>query len=66
MDHYNNVEQKRSWGKQNDLSPLATPKADLHPKKIMLCIWWDWKGILYYELLPNNETINSEKYYYIN
>ena len=28
----------------------------------MLCVWWDWKGILYYKLLPNNETINSEKY----
>jgi len=28
----------------------------------MLCVWWDWKGILYYELLLNNETINSEKY----
>jgi len=40
---------------------LATPKADLYPKKIMLCVWWDWEGILYYELL-SNETINSEKY----
>jgi len=30
----------------------------------MLCVWWDWKGILYYELLSNNETINSEKYYF--
>jgi len=58
---YNNVEQKRSWGKRNEPS-LATPKAGLHPKKVMLCVWWDWKGILYYELLPNNETINSEKY----
>jgi len=37
---YNNVERKRSWGKRNE-SPLATPKAGLHPKKIMLCIWWD-------------------------
>ncbi|KAL6433628.1 hypothetical protein ACFW04_006611 [Cataglyphis niger] len=26
--------------------PLATPKAGLHPKKVMLCVW-DWKGILY-------------------
>jgi len=58
---YNNVERKRSRGKRNE-SPLATPKAGLHPKMVMLCIWWDWKGILYYELLPNNETINSEKY----
>ena len=23
------------------------------------CIWWDWKGVLYYELLPENQTINS-------
>ena len=28
----------------------------------MLCIWWDWKGVLYYELLPENQTINSNKY----
>ena len=26
------------------------------------CIWWDWKGVLYYELLPENQTINSNKY----
>jgi len=28
----------------------------------MLCIWWDWKGTVYYELLPHNQTINSDKY----
>jgi len=58
---YNNVERKRSRGKRNE-PPLAIPKAGLHSKKVMLCVWWDWKGILYYELLPNNKTINSEKY----
>lgn len=58
---YKNVERNKSWGKRDE-PPLATPKAGLHPKKVMLCVWWDWKGILYYELLPNNETINSEKY----
>ena len=25
-------------------------------------MWWDWKGVLYYELLPENQTINSNKY----
>ena len=55
----NNVEWKRSWGKRNEPSP-TTPKASLHPKKVMFCIWWDWKGILYYELLPENQTINSQ------
>ena len=28
----------------------------------MLCKWWDWKGVLYYELLLENPTINSSKY----
>ena len=35
---YNNVEQKRSWGKRNEPPPI-TPKAGLHPKKVMLCTW---------------------------
>ena len=58
---YNNVGQKRSWGKRNE-PPPTTPKSGLHPKKVMLCIWWDWKGALYYELLPENKMINSNKY----
>ena len=28
----------------------------------MLCIWWDCKGVVYYELLPQGQAINSEKY----
>ena len=27
-----------------------------------MCLWWDWKGVLYYELLPENQTINSNRY----
>ena len=58
---YNHAERKRTWGKRNE-PPPTTPKASLHPKKVMLCIWWDWKGVLYHELLPENQTINSNKY----
>ena len=57
---YNNVEWKRSWGKWNK-PPPTTPKAGLHPKKVMLCIQWDWKGVLYYELLLENQRISSNK-----
>ena len=52
---------KRLWGKRNEPPPPTTPKASLHPK-VMLCIWWDWKGVLYYELRPENQKINSNKY----
>ena len=42
----NNVKWKRLWSKQNE-PPPTTPKTSLHPKKVMLCMWWDWKGGLY-------------------
>ena len=44
---YNDMERKRNE------PPPTPPKAGLHAKKVMLCIWWDWKGVLYYELLPD-------------
>nr|KAF6353464.1 hypothetical protein mPipKuh1_010430 [Pipistrellus kuhlii] len=28
----------------------------------MLCVWWNFKGILHYELLPSNQTITSAVY----
>ena len=58
---YTNVELKRSCSKWNE-PPSTTPKASLPPKKLTLCIWWDWKGVLYFVLLPKNQMINSNKY----
>ncbi|GBP16054.1 hypothetical protein EVAR_94395_1 [Eumeta japonica] len=28
----------------------------------MLCVWWEWKGIIHYELLPPSKTINLDLY----
>jgi len=28
----------------------------------MLCIWWDQKGVIYYELLKPSETITGDRY----
>jgi len=28
----------------------------------MLCIWWDQKGMVYYELLKPGETVNTKRY----
>ncbi|GFX32430.1 histone-lysine N-methyltransferase SETMAR [Trichonephila clavipes] len=29
---------------------------------ILLCIWWHWKGIIYYRFLPYGQTLNSDLY----
>lgn len=59
---YQNVHRKRTWSKENRPSTVAKP--GLHPKKVLLCIWWDWKGVVNYELLPQGEMINADKYCY--
>ena len=32
-------------------------------QKVLLCIWWDWKEVLFYEILLENQIINSSKYH---
>ena len=40
----------------------STPKRNIHASKIMLCIWWDQRGVIYYELLKPSETITGDRY----
>ena len=58
---YENPERKRSWSQRNQ-PPQRCAKSGLHPRKVLLCVWWDYKGILYFELLSSGDTINSDKY----
>jgi len=46
---YNNVQRKKPWRKK-DKPPqtTATSKQNI-VKKVILCIWWDCKGIVYYD-----------------
>ena len=58
---YDNVVRKRSWSKRDEPAQSSS-KADIHQKKVMLSVWWDFKGIVYFELLPRNQTIHSNVY----
>ena len=28
----------------------------------MICVWWDWKGVIHFEILENNQTVNAQLY----
>ena len=58
---YVNVTRKGQWLGPGQ-KPEPTPKGDLHPKKQMLSVWWDFQGIIHWELLPENTTVNAELY----
>ncbi|GFU57352.1 mariner transposase [Trichonephila clavipes] len=52
-----NIVRKRSWSKRGEaVQTMAKP--ELAVRKVLLCIWWEWKGIIYYELLPYGQTLN--------
>ena len=42
--------------------PNQQPRNGLHQKKIILSVWWDIQGIIYSQLLDNNQTITSNLY----
>jgi histone-lysine N-methyltransferase SETMAR len=58
---YENPRRQNQW-----LSPGQTPvpvaKPGLHPKKALLCVWWDYRGIIHFELLEMGQTITADIY----
>lgn len=59
--HYDNPKRKSAWVMPGEAGP-STPKRNIHSSKVMLCIWWDVKGVVYYELLKPSETITGDRY----
>lgn len=58
---YENVTRRNEWSFKGNL-PSTVAKPGLHPKKVMLSVWWDIKGIVYSEYLNTKEKINAVKY----
>lgn len=54
------IYMQNSWVNRGEPS-IALPKRNIHGNKLLRCILWDWKGVLYYELLQPNETITVER-----
>jgi histone-lysine N-methyltransferase SETMAR len=58
---YVNHTRKRQWLGAGQRG-VATPKTDLHPRMIMLSVWWGVKGVIHWELLPTGSTITADSY----
>ena len=58
---YETVKRKRSWSKSGEVTQ-TTAKPGLTASKVLLSVWWDWKGIVYYEILQPGKTVDSVLY----
>ena len=52
---YNNMRRGGQW-LDVDEPPDHFPKPDLHPKKVMITVWWNATGIIHYSFL---ETVKQ-------
>lgn len=58
---FENPKRKKSWVGPGEPS-TSSARPNRFGKKTMLCVWWDQKGVVYYELLKPGETINTQRY----
>ncbi|GFY21736.1 putative DD34D transposase [Trichonephila clavipes] len=58
---YDNIVQNRSWSERIEAAQTVD-KPGLTSREVLLCIYWDWKGKIYYELLPYDQTLTSDTY----
>jgi histone-lysine N-methyltransferase SETMAR len=58
---YVNHTRKRQWIGAKEKA-LPQPKGELHPKKVMLSVWWDVRGVIYHEFLPTNCNVTAALY----
>jgi histone-lysine N-methyltransferase SETMAR len=58
---YVNTTRKNQWLSRGQ-RPVPTARPGLHPRKVMLCVWWDIVGIIHFELLEPGQTITADLY----
>jgi histone-lysine N-methyltransferase SETMAR len=59
--YFENPKRKSAWLNPGQAVP-STPKPNHFGKKAMLCVFWDQKGLIYYELLKTGETVDAKRY----
>jgi hypothetical protein len=59
--YLNNPDLQKEWLDKGQL-PVPVAKRERFEKKIVLCVWWNYNGFIYYELVPDGRTINAQVY----
>ena len=55
------MKQRKEWVAPGD-TPKLRVKPELHPRKTIICVWWDWESMVHWEMLERNATVNKELY----
>jgi histone-lysine N-methyltransferase SETMAR len=56
-----NHDRSKRWTPKGQ-TPPSVPRQNRFGKKVMICVWWNFEGILHFELVPNGKSINADLY----
>lgn len=58
---YSNSDLRKQWLNPGELAqPVVKQKR--FEQKVMLCVWWNYEGLLHFELIPNGQSITADLY----
>lgn len=62
--YYRNPDTRKQWLDPDDPGQPANPvvKQKSFESKVMLCVWWNFQGVIHFELVPEGRAINAELY----
>lgn len=62
--YLDNPKRKKIWATPGTSASTSkpTPRPDRFGKKTMLCVFWDQRGVLYWELLLPGQTVTADRY----
>lgn len=59
---FSNPDKQNQWLDPGQMTEQVA-KRDCFLKKALLCVWWNFEGsVIYFELVPNGQTIVSDLY----
>ena len=56
-----NPDYRKQWvPRDEEAQPVV--QRNRFGRKVMLCVWWNFEGVLLYQLLPNGKAVNAQLY----
>ena len=59
--YFSNPDTQNQWLDPGQVAK-SVEKRNQFLRKALLCVWWNFEGVIHFELVSNDRTINSELY----
>lgn len=59
--YFSNPDKQNQWLDAGQV-PEPVPKRERFSQKALLCVWWNFEGVIHFELIPNSISVDADLY----